>query len=93
MPSLSSPSGEVIEEDNESDNTKSEDSPECTAYSLRGIVVHSGQDSGGHYYSFIRYRYVSENRGGWGRAGVGRVRMCVEVSRPYLECVLWYVTP
>ena len=56
------PSGEVIEEDNESENTKSEDSPECTAYSLRGIVVHSGQASGGHYYSFIRYRWAGQDR-------------------------------
>ncbi len=26
-------------------------------YRLRGVVVHSGQASGGHYYSFIRLRY------------------------------------
>lgn len=28
-----------------------------TKYRLRGIVVHSGQASGGHYYSFIQIRY------------------------------------
>ena len=31
--------------------------PVGTNYNLRGIVVHSGQASGGHYYSFIRMRY------------------------------------
>ena len=30
-----------------------------TKYRLRGIVVHSGQASGGHYYSFIQMRFVS----------------------------------
>ncbi|XP_030747882.1 probable ubiquitin carboxyl-terminal hydrolase FAF-X isoform X2 [Sitophilus oryzae] len=28
----------------------------CTKYRLSGIVVHSGQASGGHYYSYIRHR-------------------------------------
>lgn len=28
----------------------------CTKYQLTGIVVHSGQASGGHYYSFILHR-------------------------------------
>ena len=28
----------------------------CTKYQLSGIVVHSGQASGGHYYSFILHR-------------------------------------
>lgn len=28
-----------------------------TKYKLRGVVVHSGQASGGHYYSFIHLRY------------------------------------
>ena len=36
-------------EDDESDD-------DITFYRLRGIVVHSGQASGGHYYSFISYR-------------------------------------
>ncbi len=27
-----------------------------TKYRLRGVVVHSGQASGGHYYSFIHLR-------------------------------------
>lgn len=28
-----------------------------TKYRLRGVVVHSGQASGGHYYSFINLRF------------------------------------
>lgn len=28
-----------------------------TKYKLRGVVVHSGQASGGHYYSFVNLRY------------------------------------
>ena len=32
------------------------DDDDGTFYRLRGIVVHSGQASGGHYYSFISYR-------------------------------------
>ena len=28
----------------------------CTRYRLAGIVVHSGQASGGHYYSYIAQR-------------------------------------
>ena len=46
----------MIEEDSDPDSCKLEESLECTEYTLRGIVVHSGQASGGHYYSFIRYR-------------------------------------
>ena len=30
------------------------DGRQVRKYRLRGIVVHSGQASGGHYYSFIR---------------------------------------
>lgn len=40
--------GEVIDVDDE----KSEESTE-TRYQLTGIVVHSGQASGGHYFSYI----------------------------------------
>lgn len=41
--------GEVIEV---GDNCQAND--ECTKYELTGIVVHSGQASGGHYFSYIR---------------------------------------
>lgn len=30
-----------------------------TKYQLTGIVVHSGQASGGHYFSYILHKYVS----------------------------------
>lgn len=33
-----------------------EQTPE-THYQLSGIVVHSGQASGGHYYSYVLLRY------------------------------------
>lgn len=29
-----------------------------TKYQLTGIVVHSGQASGGHYYSYILHKYA-----------------------------------
>ena len=40
-------------ESEESDLTEKEET--STSYRLVGIVVHSGQASGGHYYSYIRY--------------------------------------
>ena len=33
-----------------------------TIYRLMGIVVHSGQASGGHYYSYIMQRWVGSFR-------------------------------
>ncbi|XP_075236606.1 ubiquitin carboxyl-terminal hydrolase-like faf isoform X2 [Lycorma delicatula] len=44
--------GEVIDCDYTGDVTKDV----CTKYQLTGIVVHSGQASGGHYYSYILHR-------------------------------------
>ena len=38
------------------DDDDDDDDDDGTFYRLRGIVVHSGQASGGHYYSFISYR-------------------------------------
>ena len=52
-------SGEEIPIPENPDNKIPGDKPEphvSTHYRLRGIVVHSGQASGGHYYSFIRMR-------------------------------------
>lgn len=47
--------------DAEKDKEKKEEEalPEkvSTHYKLRGIIVHSGQASGGHYYSYILQRY------------------------------------
>ena len=36
------------------------DGRQVRKYRLRGIVVHSGQASGGHYYSFIRNKVKIE---------------------------------
>ena len=49
--------GEVIADDSEEVDEKSMIS--STKYKLVGVVVHSGQASGGHYYSYILYRYYS----------------------------------
>lgn len=55
--------GEVIEDDvtdtitTKNKDVKEEDSePKSTIYRLMGVVVHSGQASGGHYYSYIKPR-------------------------------------
>lgn len=44
--------GEVIEFDDELDESQT-----TTKYQLTGIVVHSGQASGGHYFSYILHKY------------------------------------
>lgn len=46
--------GEVIEFDDELDESQT-----TTKYQLTGIVVHSGQASGGHYFSYILHKYVN----------------------------------
>lgn len=39
------------------DADRNEGDPEpCSKYRLKGVVVHSGQASGGHYYSYIRHK-------------------------------------
>lgn len=43
--------GEVIEYEDELDDSQS-----TTKYQLTGIVVHSGQASGGHYFSYILHK-------------------------------------
>lgn len=43
--------GEVIEYEDELDDSQS-----TTRYQLTGIVVHSGQASGGHYFSYILHK-------------------------------------
>lgn len=46
--------GEIVDCDIDSNGSEI-----CTKYRLSGIVVHSGQASGGHYYSYIRHRTPS----------------------------------
>lgn len=48
--------GEVIGFDDELDESQT-----TTKYQLTGIVVHSGQASGGHYFSYILHKYVPKN--------------------------------
>lgn len=43
------------------DSPSQEEHSQCTRYTLRGVVVHSGQAGGGHYYSFIR-QYCSKTK-------------------------------
>lgn len=38
------------------DIDEGEDEAQPTRYQLTGIVVHSGQASGGHYYSYILHK-------------------------------------
>ncbi len=49
--------GETIDDDlTVYDEESFADKETCTKYDLCGIVVHSGQASGGHYYSYILYK-------------------------------------
>ena len=51
--------GEVIDDDlsaYEDEEALPQKETQCTKYDLCGIVVHSGQASGGHYYSYILYK-------------------------------------
>ncbi|XP_023706840.1 probable ubiquitin carboxyl-terminal hydrolase FAF-X isoform X1 [Cryptotermes secundus] len=47
----------------------------CTKYQLTGIVVHSGQASGGHYYSYILHRH-SDGSSKWYKFDDGEVSEC-----------------
>ncbi|KAK7872586.1 hypothetical protein R5R35_013810 [Gryllus longicercus] len=47
----------------------------CTKYRLTGIVVHSGQASGGHYYSYILHRH-NDGTCKWYKFDDGEVSEC-----------------
>lgn len=51
MSGLAKMEGEVIEFDDVLDESQT-----TTKYQLTGIVVHSGQASGGHYFSYILHK-------------------------------------
>ena len=51
--------GELIADENE--EVEEIGKTQSTKYRLVGVVVHSGQASGGHYYSYILHRLVSES--------------------------------
>lgn len=46
-----------VDENIESTETESDDST-VTQYRLAGMIVHSGQANGGHYYSYIIKRFI-----------------------------------
>ncbi|XP_059619571.1 probable ubiquitin carboxyl-terminal hydrolase FAF isoform X2 [Phlebotomus argentipes] len=63
--------GEVIEVDDHAD-----DQPVTTKYQLTGIVVHSGQASGGHYFSYILHRDPATGKEKWYKFDDGEVSEC-----------------
>ncbi|XP_011304639.1 probable ubiquitin carboxyl-terminal hydrolase FAF-X [Fopius arisanus] len=62
--------GEVIDCDYDQVNKGT-----CTKYQLSGIVVHSGQASGGHYYSYILHRQ-NDGTAKWYKFDDGDVTEC-----------------
>ncbi len=67
--------GEVIHDERESSDENEEEAPHSTRYRLVGVVVHSGQASGGHYYSYILQRNGDGN-GKWYKFDDGEVTEC-----------------
>ncbi|XP_071799117.1 ubiquitin carboxyl-terminal hydrolase 9X-like isoform X1 [Asterias amurensis] len=67
--------GEVIHDERESSDENEEETPHSTRYRLVGVVVHSGQASGGHYYSYILQRNGDLN-GKWYKFDDGEVTEC-----------------
>ncbi|XP_072935903.1 probable ubiquitin carboxyl-terminal hydrolase FAF isoform X3 [Epargyreus clarus] len=53
-----------------------EDARPDTHYQLSGIVVHSGQASGGHYYSYVLLRDNGSEAGRWVKLDDGDVTEC-----------------
>ncbi|XP_059479532.1 probable ubiquitin carboxyl-terminal hydrolase FAF-X isoform X3 [Neocloeon triangulifer] len=66
--------GEVIECDYPPGDS-SQPREMCTKYQLSGIVVHSGQASGGHYYSYILHRQA-DGTAKWYKFDDGDVTEC-----------------
>ncbi|KAI1278141.1 putative ubiquitin carboxyl-terminal hydrolase FAF-X [Halotydeus destructor] len=64
--------GEVIDEMDFFEETSKET---CTKYDLSGIVVHSGQASGGHYYSYVLYKQ-DDGTAKWYKFDDGEVTEC-----------------
>ncbi|XP_065841242.1 ubiquitin carboxyl-terminal hydrolase 9X-like isoform X2 [Oscarella lobularis] len=60
------------DDEREKSDVGDEKNKQCTKYSLAGVVVHSGQASGGHYYSFIMQR-LGESGAQWYKFEDGEV--------------------
>lgn len=75
--------GEIVEDDRceEKEKNESEDEPiekpGSTGYNLVGVVVHSGQASGGHYYSYIIPRPSVDGECRWYKFDDGDVSECI----------------
>ncbi|RWS11107.1 putative ubiquitin carboxyl-terminal hydrolase FAF-X-like protein [Dinothrombium tinctorium] len=68
--------GELIDDDLVAcDDDAFNETQTCTKYDLCGIVVHSGQASGGHYYSYILYKHIDGTRK-WYKFDDGDVTEC-----------------
>ncbi|XP_030838236.1 probable ubiquitin carboxyl-terminal hydrolase FAF-X isoform X3 [Strongylocentrotus purpuratus] len=71
--------GEIIADDErENSEEEEEGSSRSTKYRLVGVVVHSGQASGGHYYSYILHRNGGDGnqQGKWYKFDDGEVTEC-----------------
>ncbi|KAL5475916.1 hypothetical protein EMCRGX_G025794 [Ephydatia muelleri] len=66
--------GEAISDSSGTEKERApEESTQSTKYVLRGIVVHSGQASGGHYYSFVHIRPSGSSAYKWYKFDDGEV--------------------
>ncbi|XP_065644318.1 ubiquitin carboxyl-terminal hydrolase 9X isoform X4 [Hydra vulgaris] len=73
--------GEIIEEDiidqtNKTPFIADDEKEKSTIYKLVGVTVHSGQASGGHYYSYITNRSKSSGKQSWYKFDDGDVSDC-----------------
>jgi len=71
--------GEEIEDDrdgNDSGKNIESDRPGSTKYRLVGVLVHSGQASGGHYYAYILQRCADPANNKWYKFDDGDVTEC-----------------
>lgn len=67
--------GEIIDDDFVASDDDAFNASVCTKFELCGIVVHSGQASGGHYYSYILYKHFNGTRK-WYKFDDGDVTEC-----------------
>lgn len=66
---------ELIDEDLVAEETLTANVSTTTRYDLSGIIVHSGQASGGHYYSYVLYKHADGTQK-WYKFDDGDVTEC-----------------